>query len=372
MTTLDRSVRVRALLDRWFTAVVVVVVLIGALSGWWAYQLQATPEVERDQVTISEWSEATSYEHGALIVNDSLPFEQGERVTNRPVYYTSLSDALDVTYVYEYDAGDGELQVNTETQLLFRGVEGDDVLWEFSEPLATGSDESLSPEGNHTVDATVELDRVHETGDQLEQQLGAVGTIEIRIVSISTIEGAVEDEEVSTTHESTMPMTVTPETFRVTEIETIEETHQQTDVIERPIEPDTTEVVASLLMVLLSAIALAGLIGGRAAGYVSLSQEEQELLDIHQQEQEFSEWITRGTFPSERDYEATILVDDLEGLVDVAIDTNKRVIKDEQLGASTVLDGEYIYVYVRPDSPASDWLVNYADTTIDEFDSYDF
>lgn len=372
VTELDRSIRLRALLDQWFAAVVVILLLVAALGGWWAYQVQATPEVERETVTVSEWSEETTYEHGSVIVNESIPFEEGERVANRPVYYTSLSDELDVTYVYAYDAAEGELQVTTETQLLYRGVEGDDVLWEYSEPLATGTDETLSPEGNHTVDATVEMDAIFETVDTVEEQLRAAGTIEIRILSISTVEGVVEGEEVSTTHESVMPITVTPETFRVTEIETVSETHQQTDVVERPIEPDTSEVVGSLLVVVLSVVGLAGLTVGRVMGYVELTEDERELLDIYQQEQEFSEWITSGTFPSERDYEATILVDDLEGLVDVAIDTNKRVIKDEQLGVSTVLDGEYIYVYVRPDSPASDWLVNYADMTMDEFDSYDF
>jgi hypothetical protein len=28
-------------------------------------------------------------------------------------------------------------------------------------------------------------------------------------------------------------------------------------------------------------------------------------------------------------------------------------------------------VYVRPDSPAGDWLVNYADMTMDEFDRFE-
>jgi len=67
-----------------------------------------------------------------------------------------------------------------------------------------------------------------------------------------------------------------------------------------------------------------------------------------------------------------VLVDDLEGLVDVAIDTNKRVIKDEQLGVATVLDDDYAYMYVRPDSPAGDWLFNQADTTMDEFEQFQF
>jgi len=337
-----------------------------------AVQAQADPGVEQEQVTVSEWSESTSYEHSAVIVNDSLPFEVGERVTNRPVYYTSLSDALDITYVYEYDAAEGEVTVNTEALLLFRGVEGDEVLWEYSEPLATGTTESLSPEGNHTVETTVGMDEVFVTIDTVEQQLGQAGTIEIQVVSTSLVDGTVEGETVDRTYDSTMSVSVTPQTFRVLEVETVEETHSRTETVERELEPDTAELILSLVVVVLSAIGLAGLTAGRVGGYIELSDGERELLENYQQEQEFSEWITRGTFPSERDYEATILVDDLEGLVDVAIDTNKRVIKDEQLGVSTVLDGEYIYVYVQPDSPAGDWLVNYADMTMDEFDSTDF
>ena len=372
MSELDRSIRVRALLDQWFLPLVVVAVLLAAAGGWLAYDAQATAEVEREQVTVSEWSESTSYEHSALIVNDSIPFEAGDRVTNRPVYYTSLSNELDITYAYEYTADDGTVAVSTDAQLLFRGVEGDEILWEYSEPLATGTDESLGPDTPHVVNSTVSIRSVFETIDTVEQQLGAAGTIEIRIVSTSNIEGTVNGETVSNTYDSTMPITVNPQTFRVLEIETIDETHTQTDTVEREVEPDTAAVVGPLAVLVIGLFVLAGLVTGRVSGYLHLSEDERELLELHQQEQEFSEWITRGTFPSERDYEATILVDDLEGLVDVAIDTNKRVIKDEQLGVSTVLDGDYIYVYVRPDSPASDWLVNYADMTMDEFDSSGF
>jgi hypothetical protein len=114
------------------------------------------------------------------------------------------------------------------------------------------------------------------------------------------------------------------------------------------------------------------LIGFRYGGYIELTDEERELVEITQARQRFTEWITTGEFPSEREYDETVLVDDLEGLVDVAIDTNKRVIEDTQLGVFTVLDDAYIYIYVQPDSAARDWLVNYADTTIDEFDDYEF
>ncbi|MUW14250.1 hypothetical protein GJ633_05945 [Halorubrum sp. CBA1125] len=372
MSDVDRWIRVRAFLDEWFVAFVVVALLLAAAGGWWAYQVHATPEVEREQVTVSQWSETTDFEHSAVITNDSLVFERGERVRNRPVYYVQLSEALDVTYTYEHTADDGSVNVTTDVRLQYRGVEGENVLWEYAEPMASGSDEGVTAEENHTVDATLDIDAVFANINTIEQQLGAAGSIEIRVIATSNVEGTLGGESVSKTHESVMPITVNAQTLRVLELETVDETNQRTETIERTVEPGVPQTVGSALVLLVGLSGLAGLAVGRRSGSIDLSPDERELLEVHQQEQEFAEWITHGTFPSERDYEATILVDDLEGLVDVAIDTNKRVIKDEQLGVSTVLDGDYIYVYVRPDSPAEDWLVNYADMTMDEFEEYDF
>ncbi|ELZ47779.1 hypothetical protein C463_02146 [Halorubrum californiense DSM 19288] len=368
MSDLDRSLRIRAFLERWSGVFLAALLILAAVGGWWSYQVHATPDVESEQVVVEQWSESTTYEHSAVITNDSLVFEEGERVRNRPVYYVNLSRQLDVTYVYEHTAESGSVNVTTDLRLQYRGVEGDTVLWQYTEPLASGQDDDITNEDNHTVDAAVEIDSVFETIRTIEQQLGAAGTIEIRIVAASAVEGTLAGQPVSETYESTMPMTVNPQTFRVLEINTVDEPGQRTETVERTVEPGRVEALGSVLLAFLGISGVVGLLIVQRSGYATLSSDEREILDIQQQEQEFSEWITRGTFPSERDYEATVLVDDLEGLVDVAIDTNKRVIKDEQLGVSTVLDGDFAYLYVRPDSPASDWLVNYADMTMDEFD----
>lgn len=372
MTELDRSVRLRALLDAWFPVFVIVLVLLAAGVGYWTYQVHAVPEVEQQQHTVEEWSESTSFEHSALIVNDTLPFEEGERAENRPIYYTRISDNLDVTYTYEYTAQEGDLSVSTDTRLRFRAIQDEDVFWEVTEPLATESTESMGPEDNHSVSFSVNIDHVMETIGTVQEQLGTQGTVEITIISVTTVDGTVEGDEVEHSYESSMPITVNPDTFRVLETNTVDEQHETVETVEIPVEPSPFERIGSILMLLFSVGLIGALGAGRYGGYIALDEDEQELLKIHQQEQEFSEWITSGTFPSERDYESTILVDDLEGLVDVAIDTNKRVIKDEQLGVSTVLDGEYVYIYVRPDSPASDWLMNYADTTLDDMNQFEF
>ena len=371
MTESDRKLRIRALLDAYFPILVVVALLLAAALGFWTYQVHAVEEVDTEERIVTQWAEETAYEHSALVVNDSLPFARGERVENRPIYYTTISDDLDITYRYEHTA-DAELAVSTDVRLRFRSTDGEEVFWEVTEPLASGGPQSVSGEGNHTVDASVNIATVSDTIGEIETQLGTRGAVEIAVIADSNVEGEVDSETVSRTHESSMTLGVSGNTFRVLDTETASESHQRTETVEVPQEPSLFELFGSLLAFSASLTALGTLVFVRQRGYIALSKEERELLTLSQQEQEFSEWITTGTFPAERDYEATILVDDLEGLVDVAIDTNKRVIKDEQLGVATVLDSDYAYIYVRPDSPAGDWLFNQADTTMDEFDQFQF
>lgn len=378
MAEIDQSVRIRAFLNTWFTLLAVGLLLASAGLGYWAYQVNMVPEVQQEERLVEEWTESTSYNHSAEITNDSLVFSQGETVSNRPLYYTRLSEELDGDHTYRYNADSGDVSVQTETYLLIRGGELEDeemtqTYWEYTQPLDSDMREGLPPGEAYTTQFTADIQFVLETIATVEEQLGASeGLIDVRVVTVSQIDGTVEGESVSETYESEMVMVVEPATFRVINTNVVDEQHQTFQETEVIVDPSPLESFGSIALAGLAVALLVVLVAGRYAGYTDLTEDEQEVLRLEQARDRFSEWITTGTFPSEREYEQTILVDDLEGLVDVAIDTNKRVIEDEQLGVSTVLDDNYIYIYVRPDSPARDWLLNYADTTLDESDRYEF
>ncbi|MFB6146365.1 MAG: DUF5305 family protein [Halobacteriaceae archaeon] len=378
MSELDRSVRVRAFLDSRFLLVVLVLCLTTALLGWWTYQVHAVPDIERQERVVEEWSASTSYNHSAVIINDSLPFEKGEVVRNRPIYYTNLSTELDGVYRYEYAADRGDLRVTTETFLLIRAGELQDqrvveTFWEVSRPLASVRTQSLEPGESHRVKFAVDVRDVLETIATVEQQVGAQkGLVDVRVRSVSMVNGTVEGDSVSQRHTSDMVMVVEPATFRVIQSDTMNRTYDTRMTREVVVEPSPLEAAGSIGSFAFATAALLALVVDRSVlGYVELDEKERELLRVERERERFAEWITTGTFPAEREYEEMVLVDDLEGLVDVAIDTNKRVIEDQQLGVSTVLDGDHSYVYVRPDSPARDWLLHSADTTLEEFDQHD-
>lgn len=367
MKEIDRSVRMRAFLsDRLFILLILfLVVALGA--GWWAYQVHMVPEYEQQQRTVDEWSETSEFDHQATIIQDSLIWEEGEVVENRPLYYTNLSEELEGTYTYRLEASEGSAEVTSEAVFYIRAFDDEEIYWEYAEPLASSESSTIQAGDSHTLEFTLDIIEILETIDQIETELGAQeGLIDPRVEIYSEVSGEVEGDALDATRQSEMAIVVNPDTYRVNEMETVDEPHQDIEVIDVPVDPTPGAQLGSFVFFLLALFGLVTLVVGSATGRFDITKEEQELLELAREREEFDEWITTGRFPADRDYEMTILVDNLVGLVDVAIDTNNRVIEDSELGVSAVLDGDSVYLYVHPNSPAREWLINYADTTLDE------
>lgn len=369
MSVPTRSLRLRAILSEWFVYVLLVAILLTAVGGGWAYTVHTGTDVETSQVTVESWTETTGFNHSAVVTNDSLPFEEGERITNRPVYYTSVIETIDITYRYGHTAPT-QFRVTTDTRLVYRGIEGESQLWQYTEPLASGQETAVASNDTHVVNASLDITTIEQTLAEIQAQLGETGTTQLRVVATSQVEGEYNGESISQTHESTIPLVITPQTVRVESVETVSENYEETETVERPVSPPLFAQIGSIFITVSGLVLTGGLLIVRRRRLFQLTPDEREILELQQQEQEFSEWITSGTFPSEQDFDSVITVDDLEGLVDIAIDTNNRVIKDEQLGVNAVLADNYVYIYILPDSPARDWLINYADTSFDEFDQF--
>ena len=369
MSSVDRSMRVRAFVERRFYELLIILIILSALTGWWAFQVHMVPEYDQQEVVTEQWSESTDFDHRAEVIRTTDIWDRNEIIENRPLYYTNVTDELEGTYTYEYEAESGELDVSTDVTYQLRAIDDEDVFWEISEPLAAHDDSGLSPGENHSVTFVIDIDSILRTIDRVENQLGArEGLVDPRIVVRTDVSGEVEGESHQESHVSEMPVVVNPDTYRVAETTTVDVPHEETDFIDVPADPPLFEQIGSLAAFNLLILALLSLMIGYYTGRLELSEEEREALQLQRERDEFDEWITTGTFPADRDHDTTILVDELVGLVDVAIDTNNRVIEDQELGVSSVIDNDIVYVYIHPGSPAREWLITYADTTIDEFD----
>jgi hypothetical protein len=115
---------------------------------------------------------------------------------------------------------------------------------------------------------------------------------------------------------------------------------------DRP-EPDL-QLVGILTMLGLAAFAIGAVIATKVPDI-----DEAELR-AEAEHEEYSEWISEGELVLDATNEY-VYVSSIEDLVNVAIDTDKRVIHDSDLSVYTVTDGEVIYYYTAEPSDLERW-----------------
>nr|WP_303646742.1 DUF5305 family protein [Haloarchaeobius salinus] len=124
-------------------------------------------------------------------------------------------------------------------------------------------------------------------------------------------------------------------------------------------EPPNGPVVAVSLVgsVILWLLTFGLVIVGVAARYrdVRIAPTDTELArsQFETEREEFAEWISTGTVPESIRSRTAVEMDSLTGLVDVAIDTDSRVIESNDDGRFYVPDGELCYVYEPPTEPGA-------------------
>lgn len=123
---------------------------------------------------------------------------------------------------------------------------------------------------------------------------------------------------------------------------------EQTTRTQTPVSPGPLRGVGGPLLLVLSLVGLVGLAVGQATVGLTVSETERARLAYRRQREEYDEWITTGTVPSESLADPTVEVDSLEGIVDVAVDIDRRVIDDSDSTRLVVLGEEVNYVYTPP------------------------
>lgn len=356
--TTDRptwSLRLRKQFDEWGALVVVALVVLGLLGAWVAYGTHVAPGTETETVVDSTWSEQGSVSHAATITQSNPVFAEGQTLIDQPVYFTQLAPELDGTFEYTYDASEsGSLDVVTEATLRMRSVDDDgDSYWSVTESLGGDSVAGLSPGEVATTTATVEIESLLAELQAIESDLGtSVGSTEAAIVFDTQVAGEVNGERVTRTHQQTLTLNPGSGTYDVSTGEGISETSESTSTLRTEATYGPLRSHGSVALILVAAIGLVGFAAARYRGVIPPSPAERAMLVRHRERRDFDDWISTGAIPAEARTGAAIQLDSLEDLVDVAIDTNERVIEDTETGDFFVVDSGRHYIY------SSDWLID--------------
>lgn len=352
-----RRIRARLLLDRWFVAAVVVLVVAVALGGWLAYEPHVDPSADERIETVGSWSEEPGLSHQAEVRVANPIFETGSTLSDRSLYYTRLSPELEGAYEYGYrlEGVDGSVDVVMDSYLLFQSVDDDgNAYWQRTEPLDSESVEEVAPGERVTTSFAINVTELDGEIEAIEGNLGASpGSAETGVVVETRVDGEIGNERVSNAHTATFLIDDGGGTYSV-ETDTdgdASREFRETIVTERSYGP--VRSYGPFVLVVLGLTGLGALGYARVEGRLTPTEAEIRALESAQERKEFDDWLSRGRFPEEEFSGPRIEVDTLQDIVDVAIDSDRRVIEDATRGAYYVQDGYLYYAYVPEEWPAA-------------------
>lgn len=310
-------------------------------------------QIPGEEVNVQNF-EAT-IEHSAHVIdintNKTQSYEPGEVLRNQPVY--NRETMPEVTLTMKADIPD-DRPVNISYQLMLRhsATYGGEELWQDEDAIRNEITKDVIEnkttqveDGDFVSSTTIRIDKLERMISEA-QQVTTVGSISSQLGFKLSYNSPVQG---GGTYEGQLSSFIQPEisgqAYSFPSDWADEETKRQSTQSEtKELDPNIQRVgMFALIGVLLGAAAV-GVIWWR-----NNNVNIQELETIITKEKH-SPWISEGEFPTDTSNQY-VYITSLQDLVDIAIDTNKRVLYDNEMESYALVDESIIYYYSpRPEA----------------------
>ncbi|QGN07452.1 hypothetical protein Hrd1104_09105 [Halorhabdus sp. CBA1104] len=348
----DIPLSVRSFLDSWLSVILLGLVVLSLVGGYITYDAY----VDGGQTVIEEkpvgtWTVDSNFEHSATVQRETTVFEAGERLDNRPLYFTTAMSELDVTYAITHDNTAGKsAEAAVELRLVSRSVEEADdetvVHWESSEKLATVTGVEIANGNTKTETVSIDIPTIRSRIETIEEDLEASpGETEVLVVADAEIESSVGGEQFTESRTDRLEVTPGESVYRVTTTAQDQRVYEATEQIQRTTDPPAVARFGGPLVVLVGLVGMLVLVAVHRAGKVRLTERERTRHTFETDRRDFDEWISNVSIPDPGERTVTT-AETLADLVDIAIDSDRRVLEDGEQYA--VLVGDMMYTYRAP------------------------
>lgn len=311
--------------------------LVGA--GIFVYMNPSTTTVSEQQ---NVQQVGTSILTSAVVINNTTLYEPGKRLVNQPVYVLEATPNL--TYHVQTRVPEGQA-VRVTHQLTFRLAAARDgnVFWESERRIL---EESLVVEDGQAVSsASLNMSAVGAEVRQRRDQVGAIDEFTSEVVLNVTYDtGSYQGQLTGST-----PVVFSAGAFWVEGDIARSQTHGETVTREVPDEPDMGTTMALAILGTLIVLGAAALEVLRRRDIDRAELEMQLALD------RFDDWISEGQIVTDADRKY-VMVSSIQDLVDIAIDSEKRVIHDPEFDIYAVVDDDIVYYFATGPHRIDDWL----------------
>jgi hypothetical protein len=295
------------------------VIMLGSVGVAYAGTPATTTVTEQHAVETFELELTTS----AVVTGETTLFTLGERLTEPPVYLTAATPVVDLT-ITSTVAEDRLVTVTQRVYLVTRAVEDGEVFW--TERRFLAGDTVGVTNGTHTTEVSLNVTEYQNT--RLAAVTGEIGTAG-RVETVVMAEAAIDSGRYVDRLTVETPFVTDAATYRFGDQRQTSATH--TTPVERTV-PTSKDISSSRLA------------GGAllTVGGLSIAMFGRHKSDPATHVQ-YGEWVSIGSVGRLGDNR--IAVHAFGDLVDIAIDSRKRVVHDPDRGLYIVLDDRITYTF---------------------------
>jgi hypothetical protein len=357
MDETDWQLRARAVLSNRGTEVAALLVVLALIGGWVTYTTHVDPGTTTEERVVASWSRTAGFDHGATVRNPNPVFGEGERLSNRTIYFTRVSPVLDGNYTLGYAATDGgPLNATVRLGLVIQGVtgeEGEEPLWRTTRALGSRSASDLRPGETLRVPFSLDVREVQNRTDGVTSTLGSIGETEVFLLADVRLERGGAAGGDGRTFQQELGLVPERSTYRVTGGRPSAERYETTETVRVSRDYGPFREVGGPFVLLSAAVGLCALGAGFWRDAFDLTDQEREWLGYRSDRDEFDEWVHTVQLPSEAHDLPRARADSLAALVDFAIDVDGAVLEPPEGGVFYVVHDGYLYTYTAPLPP--DW-----------------
>lgn len=337
------AARLKLLLAEYGTLLAIVLLVAAAGMFGLAYQAYSDPPSE----TMTEEYDIEQYDvtsETVAIVNgpDPILYEPGEELVDMPAYFYNETPELTIVAILD-TPDDTTVDVSARMTIEYEAERNDVVFWEQTELLT--EEATTVDDGELRIEATHDMQSAAGATTEVQDRIGGVGSID----SFVRLHLEYESDHYEGVLTSESPVQFGSQAYWLEDELTASTTESQTETYTVVQDPPMGEVIG------LAFIGLLLVIGSGAIVTTLYRGIDTEQLQTELARSEHDEWISRGEIPTRGEKEF-VAIDSLVDLVDIAIDSNKRVIYDTGIDTYAVVEGDIIYYYSPSREDVEEWF----------------
>jgi hypothetical protein len=323
-------------------AVVLVIFGISAMAGaGYMYLNPPVEEIPHAETNVEQFS--TSVDSFAEVTGETELYPSDAVLQNKPVYFTNISSHLTIS-AFSQVPENQSVAVDHRLILYQEGARDGQQFWE-NQTVLIGEETTVS-DGTYRTNATFNVTELVERRSEIRTEIGGIGTLDSELRLQMSYDSDTYTGDLSTS----VPLELSSSAFWLDGNLSASETRSQTG------EGETRQLPVDLPVVL--GLGLFGLLSvGGGVGLARWSAKDVNLYDLEMEvyRSQYDEWISEGEFPTGSDKQY-VYINSIEDLVDVAIDSGKRVIYDPDLETYNVVDDDLIYYHAEDPRRIESWL----------------